>query len=164
MDITIDLDDSDSDEQDTKRQRTDGAAPTTAAVSAASAVSAAAAVSTALPAAAPPWAVGDRVEAQWGTDDDEKWWLGKIAAVNSDGSLDVRYDDKDFEKAKPPHRVRPPGQVTEADGMSLYLSSSNATGYTGVIPDNNRFKAQRRVDGKTVHLGMFDTAVEAAVA
>ena len=31
MDITIDLDDSDSEEQDTKRQRTDGAAPTSAA-------------------------------------------------------------------------------------------------------------------------------------
>ena len=52
------------------------------------------------------WVVGDRVEAQWGKDDDEKWWLGKITRVHDDGTVDVRYDDKDVEKKS--RRLRPP--------------------------------------------------------
>ncbi|EOD23504.1 hypothetical protein EMIHUDRAFT_123683, partial [Emiliania huxleyi CCMP1516] len=62
--------------------------------------------------------------------------------------------------------------AAEAEGLRLHLSSrSNNTGYKGVYKDGSRFKARDRVDGrrgrvdgKTVSLGTFDTAVEAAVA
>ncbi|EOD17984.1 hypothetical protein EMIHUDRAFT_195991 [Emiliania huxleyi CCMP1516] len=60
---------------------------------------------------------------------------------------------------------QPPTVATEAEGLQLHLSSSGSTGYRGVYDhDSGRFQAKRRVDGKEVHLGTFDTAVEAAVA
>ncbi|EOD03821.1 hypothetical protein EMIHUDRAFT_372674 [Emiliania huxleyi CCMP1516] len=52
----------------------------------------------------------------------------------------------------------------EAEGLRLHLSSSNVTGYRGVHEHEGRFQAQRVADGRQVHLGTFDTAVEAAVA
>ena len=52
----------------------------------------------------------------------------------------------------------------EAEGLRLHLSRSNSTGYRGVRKERRRFRAQRKVDGKSVALGCFDTAVEAAVA
>ena len=56
--------------------------------------------------------------------------------------------------------------VTEAGGMQLHLSRKSQTGYLGVYPDKNRFKAQygSGSGGTMVHLGNFETAVEAAVA
>mmetsp|Transcript_6972 Transcript_6972/g.20675 ORF Transcript_6972/g.20675 Transcript_6972/m.20675 type:complete len:219 (-) Transcript_6972:2-658(-) len=50
------------------------------------------------------------------------------------------------------------GVVAEAEG--LHLSSTNSTGYTGVSKDtaSGRFRAPR------VHLGSFDTAVQAVAA
>ncbi|EOD16916.1 hypothetical protein EMIHUDRAFT_244660, partial [Emiliania huxleyi CCMP1516] len=57
--------------------------------------------------------------------------------------------------------------AAEAEGVRLHLSSSNSTGYKGVYKDGSRFKAQHRrggVDGRSVSLGYYDTAVEAAVA
>ena len=55
--------------------------------------------------------------------------------------------------------------VTEAEGLRLHLSSSSSTGYRGVSPPfSGRFQARYRLAGKQVHLGLFDTAVEAAVA
>ena len=51
----------------------------------------------------------------------------------------------------------------DAEGLRLHLSS-NATGYKGVQEHSGRFQAKRKVDGKVVYIGDFDTAVEAAVA
>lgn len=42
--------------------------------------------------------------------------------------------------------------------------TSSRTGYTGVYRENNRFRAVISVDGKSMHLGMYDTAEEAAIA
>jgi hypothetical protein len=42
--------------------------------------------------------------------------------------------------------------------------TSSRTGYTGVYQENSRFRAVISVGGKSVHLGMYDTAVEAALA
>ena len=60
----------------------------------------------------------------------------------------------------------PPTVATEAEGLRLHLSSRSSTGYMGVSkhPSTGRFKAEHRVDGRQVYLGLFDTAVEAAVA
>ena len=51
--------------------------------------------------------------------------------------------------------------VKEAEGYKLRLSS-NATGYVGVYRDRVTCRYVARLD-RTGHLGMFDTAVEAAV-
>ncbi|EOD34401.1 hypothetical protein EMIHUDRAFT_98774, partial [Emiliania huxleyi CCMP1516] len=66
----------------------------------------------------------------------------------------------------PPHREAAPAAplVTEAEGLRLHLSSSSSTGYKGVRADRSRFKAQRRVGGRLLSIGTFNTAVEAAVA
>ncbi|EOD22356.1 hypothetical protein EMIHUDRAFT_116813 [Emiliania huxleyi CCMP1516] len=60
---------------------------------------------------------------------------------------------------------QPPTVVAEAEGLRLHLSSSSSTGYKGVTElASGRFRAQRKVDGKDVHIGSFATVVEAAVA
>ncbi|EOD11831.1 hypothetical protein EMIHUDRAFT_214154 [Emiliania huxleyi CCMP1516] len=60
----------------------------------------------------------------------------------------------------------PPAVATEAEGLRLHLSSSSSTGYKGVGEHSRtgRFQAKRMVDGRLVYIGLFDTAVEAAVA
>lgn len=47
---------------------------------------------------------------------------------------------------------------------SRQRKSSSKTGYTGVYKEHNRFRAVISVGGKSLHLGMFDTAEEAAAA
>ena len=42
--------------------------------------------------------------------------------------------------------------------------TSSKIGYTGVYKENNRYRAVISVDRKSVHIGMFDTAEEAALA
>jgi hypothetical protein len=42
--------------------------------------------------------------------------------------------------------------------------SSSKVGYTGVYQENNRYRAVISINRKSVHLGMFDTAEEAAMA
>ena len=60
---------------------------------------------------------------------------------------------------------QPLAVATEAEGLRLHLSSSSSSGYLGVVEHTaGRFKAQRKVGGRNVFLGTFDTAVEAAVA
>ena len=56
--------------------------------------------------------------------------------------------------------------MKEAEGYKLFLAnrSNSTTGYMGVHEHDGRFRASRKVDGKNVHIGMYDTAVEAAVA
>ena len=52
----------------------------------------------------------------------------------------------------------------EAEGLRLHLSNTSASGYKGVCKLRGRFRAQLRRDGKLEQLGIYDTAVEAAVA
>lgn len=47
---------------------------------------------------------------------------------------------------------------------SRQRKTTSDTGYTGVYRENSRFRAVISHKGKTMHLGMFDTAEEAAVA
>lgn len=47
---------------------------------------------------------------------------------------------------------------------SRQRKTSSKTGYTGVYREHNRFRAVISIKGKSVHIGMFDTAEEAAAA
>ena len=47
---------------------------------------------------------------------------------------------------------------------SRQRKSSSKAGYTGVYKENNRYRAVISIDKKPVHLGMFETAEEAALA
>ena len=46
------------------------------------------------------------MEAQYGTDADEAWFVGRVMAVNAEGTCDVHYEDGDKEAGKPWSRVR----------------------------------------------------------
>ena len=52
--------------------------------------------------------------------------------------------------------------MTEVDGLKL-LRSENPTGYEASVCSMAAFM-RKRAQNKTIHLGSFDTAVEAAVA
>ena len=54
--------------------------------------------------------------------------------------------------------------VTEHHGIALHLSQKSNTGYRGVNKFEGRYKAYHVNGGKQKHLGIFSTAVEAAVA
>lgn len=47
---------------------------------------------------------------------------------------------------------------------SRQRKTSSKTGYTGVYQENNRYRAVISIDRKSVHIGMFDTPEEAAMA
>ena len=47
---------------------------------------------------------------------------------------------------------------------SRQRKTSSKVGYTGVYKENNRYRAVISVDRKSVHIGMFDTPEEAALA
>lgn len=47
---------------------------------------------------------------------------------------------------------------------SRQRKTSSKTGFTGVYREHNRFRAVISVHGKSVHIGMFDSAEEAAAA
>jgi hypothetical protein len=47
---------------------------------------------------------------------------------------------------------------------SRQRKTSSKTGFTGVYKEHNRYRAVISINGKSVHLGMFDTAEEAAAA
>ena len=54
--------------------------------------------------------------------------------------------------------------AAESEGLRLHLSSSNSTGYKGVQEQaSGRFRALHYVRRREAHLGIFDTALEAAV-
>ncbi len=48
--------------------------------------------------------------------------------------------------------------------LSRPRKSRNRSGYVGVYPEKKRFRAIISIGGKAVHLGVFDTAEEAAAA
>jgi hypothetical protein len=47
---------------------------------------------------------------------------------------------------------------------SRMRKTSSGTGYTGVHKENSRYRAVITINGKQTHLGMFDTAEDAALA
>ena len=58
-----------------------------------------------------------------------------------------------------------PGVVRQAEGWRLHLSPKSSTGYLGVVRQvSGRYEARRLSQGTHQHLGLFDTAVEAAIA
>ena len=71
-------------------------------------------------------------------------------------------DDEDQDEEE---TAREKESVVEwAAGMQLHLSKLNSTGYRGVVRNRNKFTAKHKHAGKYTHIGMFDTAVEAAFA
>ena len=54
------------------------------------------------------------MEAQYGTDADEAWFVGRVMAVNAEGTCDVHYEDGDKEAGKPWSRVRAAAVDTES--------------------------------------------------
>lgn len=47
---------------------------------------------------------------------------------------------------------------------SRQRKTTSKTGYMGVYKENKRYRAVISADGKSMHIGMFDTAEEAAIA
>lgn len=47
---------------------------------------------------------------------------------------------------------------------NLSISKANTSGYVGVSRHRNKWEAKLRAEGKTIHLGRFDTPQEAAAA
>ena len=68
---------------------------------------------------AQPMRVGTKVIAQFGTDEDERWWPGTILQLHHDGLIDVKYDDGDKEIGKPLSRVRLPDSVALSEELRL---------------------------------------------
>ena len=54
--------------------------------------------------------------------------------------------------------------MAEAEGLRLHLSSHSSTGYKGVDKLGSRFRVRHKGGKKVRSVGIFDTAVEAAVA
>jgi HNH endonuclease len=52
----------------------------------------------------------------------------------------------------------------ERTTVSRLRKTKSSTGYTGVYKEHLRYRAVISIDGKAIHLGMFDTAEEAALA
>jgi tRNA splicing ligase len=71
-----------------------------------------------------------------------------VSAKNGD-KLDCRLDNLTYRSRSTASRLR---------------RTNNSTGYTGVYPEHNRFRAMISINGLPIHLGMFDTAEEAALA
>ena len=55
------------------------------------------------------------MEAQYGIDADEAWFVGKVMALNAEGTCDVHYEDGDKEAGKPWSRVRPAAVDAESE-------------------------------------------------
>ena len=71
-----------------------------------------------------------------------------VSALNGD-KLDCRLENLTFRPRSTVSRLR---------------KTTSSTGYTGVYQEHRRFRAVISVEGKAVHLGMFETAEEAALA
>jgi hypothetical protein len=76
---------------------------------------------TTTPAAAPAFAVGDRVMAKW---TNGQWYPGKVTAVTADGKYDISYDDGDKSKALDASKVR---KKTSSSSGTKTSSSSSAS-------------------------------------
>jgi len=80
--------------------------------------------------------------------DQKKGTLRLVGAKNGD-KLDCRLENIVYRSRSVASRQR---------------KTSSKTGFTGVYKEHNRFRAVISVHGKSVHIGMFDSAEEAAAA
>jgi len=80
---------------------------------------------------------------------EEKTGGKKLVSARNDDKLDCRIENLYYRSRAAASRQR---------------RTSNKTGYTGVHRENSRFRAVISIQGKAVHLGMFDTPEEAALA
>jgi hypothetical protein len=54
--------------------------------------------------------------------------------------------------------------IPVAIGCQRQRRTSSKTGFTGVYKEHNRYRAVISIDGKSIHIGMFDSPEEAAAA
>ena len=81
-----------------------------------------------------------------------------------DGGEEEDDDDDDEEEEE---EAEEEALLAEAEGLKLHLSSGSTTGYKGVrkhTQQTGRFEARRYEGSRTIYIGVFDSAVEAAVA
>lgn len=71
-----------------------------------------------------------------------------VGAINNN-KLDCRLDNLMYRSRATASRMR---------------QSTSREGYTGVYKENKRYRAVISLDKKTIHIGMFDSAEEAAIA
>lgn len=80
---------------------------------------------------------------------DQKKDGNKLVSARNNDKLDCRLENLYYRSRSSASRLR---------------RTSNKSGFTGVYQENNRFRAVISMQGKAVHLGMFDTPEEAALA
>lgn len=73
----------------------------------------------------------------------------KLVGAKNNNKLDCRIDNLVYRSRSIASRKR---------------KTTSKTGYTGVYKEHNRYRAVISVDGRSIHLGMFDTPEEAALA
>ena len=80
---------------------------------------------------------------------EEKEGKRKLVGAKNGNKLDCRLENLTYRSRSVASRKR---------------KTSSSVGYTGVYRENNRFRAVISINRKSVHIGMFDTAEEAALA
>lgn len=80
---------------------------------------------------------------------DEKNKVRRLVGAKNGDKLDCRLDNIVYRSRATASRMR---------------KTSSNTGFTGVYREHRRFRAVISVNGKAKHIGMFDTAEEAAAA
>jgi len=80
---------------------------------------------------------------------DRKAGKNKLVGARNSDKLDCRLENIVYRSRSVASRQR---------------KTSSKTGYTGVYREHNRYRAVISIKGKSVHIGMFDTAEEAAAA
>ena len=79
----------------------------------------------------------------------EKTKMQRLVGAKNGNKLDCRLDNIVYRSRATASRMR---------------KTSSNTGYTGVYREHRRFRAVISINGKAKHIGMFDTAEEAAAA
>lgn len=103
--------------------------------------------------------VGDRCRAQYGEDGDELWWDGRLLAVHAaKRTVDVLYDDGDYEEDKPWMQVRVRRAVYRPEGPPPRATSVNLNSDSDDVSDADE-EAEAGVVGPPQH-----PAAEAAPA
>jgi len=80
---------------------------------------------------------------------DTKTKTDNLVGANNGNKLDCRLENLVYRSRAVASRKR---------------KTSSKTGFTGVYQENHRYRAVISLNGKSVHIGMFDTAEEAALA
>jgi len=82
--------------------------------------------------------VGDMCEALW--KGGAKWFLGRVASANMDGTFNIQYDDGDSELMVPPHRIHVLGKLQPfqvAPGVRVRARWKGGNYYSGTIRSMN---------------------------